>query len=264
VIELEPVTGALGAIVRGVNLANAGADELGAARSALDEHLVCYFPGQDLDRFQLSKLARFFGPPFLHPLVNNGFDDCPDVLELRREPDETIMFGGASWHADVTWLDPCGYASILHAKIIPSVGGDTAFASTVAAFSSLSDGLKASLRSLTAIHNYYGPDGEEDECYMAVHPVVRRHPATGREGLYLNRMFVVRFEGMTKAESAPLLGHLYDHMERHEFTCRFRWASGGVVMWDNRFTLHFPIKDFSRERRIMIRTTVLDNEALPR
>ncbi|MEM7424605.1 MAG: TauD/TfdA family dioxygenase [Pseudomonadota bacterium] len=257
-LELEPVTGALGAIARGVDLGSADESMAADLRSALGRHLVLYFPDQELDRFQLSALGRLFGPPFLHPLVDNGFDDCPDVLELRREPDETLMFGGASWHADVTWLKPSGYLSILHAKTVPPVGGDTGFASTIACFEQLSSGLQDLLRGLKAVHSYFGPGAEEQARYLAMQPVVAKQLATGREGLYVNRMFTTRFEGMTEPESRPLLNYLFAQLERHEFTCRFRWQPGGTLMWDNRFTLHFPINDFSGQLRVMIRTTVLE------
>jgi taurine dioxygenase len=257
-MQTTPVTGALGAIVEGIDLASAGDNELGALKAALAEHLVVYVPGQNLDRFQLSKLGRHFGPPFLHPFVDNGFKDCPDVLELLREPEDTAMFGGESWHADVTWLKPAGHISILHGIEIPPLGGDTAFASTQAAFDSLSEGLQNLLRGLNSVHAYHWHERREDPQWTAVHAVVRRHPDTGREGLYVNRMFTQRFENMTVAESAPLLTYLFAHMERHEFACRFRWRPGGVLLWDNRFTLHYPINDFRGQRRRMIRTTRLE------
>lgn len=255
--QVEPITGALGAVVHGLDLTDPASAQT-VLKPALDQHLVLYIPDQDLDRFQLSALGRVFGPPFLHPLVSNGFEDCPDVLELRREPDDRTMFGGASWHADVTWLEKVGYASILHAKEIPPVGGDTAFASTLTAFETLSDGLQNALRGLNAIHAYHWSEGHEDPDWRVTHPVVRRHPVTGREGLYINRMFTTRFDGMSVAESAPLLAYLFDHMEKIEHTCRFRWRVGGVLIWDNRFTLHYPVNDFSGQRRVMIRTTALE------
>ncbi|MEM7058349.1 MAG: TauD/TfdA family dioxygenase [Pseudomonadota bacterium] len=257
-IKIAPVTGALGAVVIGVDLATDGT-AVETLKTALDQHLVLYVPDQNLDRFQLAALGRAFGPPFLHPLVNNGFDDCPEVLELRREPEDTIMFGGASWHADVSWLPKVGYASILHGKEVPPVGGDTAFASTISAFETLSPGLQDTLRGLSAIHAYHWSEGIEDPDWRVTHPVVRRHPATGCEGLYVNRMFTTRFDGMTVAESAPLLAYLFDHMEKIEHTCRFRWRAGGVLIWDNRFTLHYPVNDFSGQRRVMIRTTSLES-----
>ncbi|MGB0504578.1 MAG: TauD/TfdA dioxygenase family protein [Pikeienuella sp.] len=257
-MKVSPITGALGAIVEDIDLNDLQGDASAALISALDEHLVLYTPGQSLDRFQLSALGRRFGPSFLHPLVSNGFDDCPEVLELLREPEDQIMFGGEGWHGDVTWLKPAGYASILHGLEIPPVGGDTVFASTIAAFEALSPGLQDTLRGLRAVHAYHWYEKREVPEWTAVQPVVRRHPATGREGLYINSMFVSRFEGMTEGESTPLLRWLYDHMIRHEFTCRFRWCVGGVLIWDNRFTLHYPINDFSGQRRRMIRTTAME------
>ena len=256
-ITIEPITGVLGARLTGLNLAAINYDEFATLKAALDEHLVLYVPDQDLDRHQLAALGLRFGPPFLHPIVNNGFDDEPAVLELLRKPDDKAMFGGESWHGDVTWMNPVGHVSILQGIEVPPVGGDTGFASTIAAFNTLSDGLKDMLRGLRAVHAYHWYERREDPAYSATHPVVRR-AADGREGLYINRMFTNRFDGMTVEESQPLLTYLFDHLQRHEFTCRFRWEKGGVILWDNRFTLHYPINDFSGLRRRMIRTTSLE------
>ncbi len=256
-IVLKPITGALGATLTGLNLAKIDDEGFAKLKAALDEHLVLYLPDQALDRHQLAALGLRFGPPFLHPLVQNGFEDEPAVLELLREPDDQIMFGGESWHGDVTWMNQVGHVSILHGIEVPPVGGDTGFASTIRAYEALSGGLKEMLRTLCAVHAYHWYERREDPEYSATHPVVRR-AADGREGLYVNRMFTNRFDGMTVEESQPLLSYLFDHMQRHEFTCRFRWEKGGVILWDNRFTLHFPINDFSSQRRRMIRTTTLE------
>ena len=94
---------------------------------------------------------------------------------------------------------------------------------------------------------------------QAIHPIVRTHPETGEEGLFVNRMFVHHIEGMSVPESNAILGHLYEVLEKHEFSCRFRWQPGGVLMWDNRFTLHYPLSDNRRELRMMIRTTCLES-----
>ena len=257
-LKIAPVTGALGAVVEGIDLASAGGVALGGLQAALDQHLVLYVPGQALTRHDLSRLGRYFGPPFLHPIVNNGFADCPEVLELLRKVEDNTMFGGEGWHADVTWMKPGGYVSILHGIEIPPVGGDTGFASTLAAYAALSPGLQEMLESLEAVHTYFWYQGREGPDHTVTQPVVRTHPVTGRKGLYVNRMFSNRFKNMTVKESAPLLGYLFDHMEKHEFTCRFRWQAGGVLLWDNRFTLHYPINDFTAQRRRMIRTTALE------
>jgi len=162
-------------------------------RSALDEYLVLYLPGQSLDRFQLDWLGRFFGPPFLHPLVNNGYPDCPAVLELLRKPEDTIGFGGEGWDADVTWMNPVGYVSILHGLEIPAVGGDTGFASTHAAYDALSPGMQKLLDGMEAVHTCYGYLRREDPQRTVTHPVVRTDPVNGRKGLYVNGMFSNRF-----------------------------------------------------------------------
>lgn len=206
-LKIIPATGALGAEVSGIDLAPASQTALSQVKAALDEHLVLYLPDQQLDRFGLDRLGRFFGPPFLHPSVNNGFPDCPSVLELLRRPEDAISFGGEGWHADVTW-------------------------------------------------NWYLR--REDPQWTVTHPVVRSHPVTGRRGLYVNGLFTNRFKDMRLEESAPLLQFLCTSMERHEFTCRFRWRPGGVVLWDNRFTLHYPMNDMAGKQRRMIRTTSME------
>ena len=257
-MKINSLTGAIGADISGLDLSDVDDDAGAVLRAALDEHLVIRVRKQSLDRFQLSDLARTFGPPFLHPLVQNGFDDCPDVLELVREASDATLFGGESWHTDISWLKPAGYASILHALEIPPVGGDTSFASTIAAFAALSSSFQDMLRDLSAVHAYHWSENREVPPWVVEQPVVRRHPVTQQEGLYVNRMFTTRFTGMTTSESAPLLAQLFDLMEQHQFTCRFRWQVGDVLIWDNRFCLHYPISDFTGHRRRMIRTSTME------
>ena len=116
------------------------------------------------------------------------------------------------------------------------------------------------LRGMNAVHSYNGPGRPEHPRETAVHPVVRRHPDTEQEGLYINRMFATRFEDMTPEESQPLIDFLDRHMSQPPFTCRISWQPGQVVIWDNRFTLHYPINDFSGHRRLLIRCTCLESE----
>ena len=123
------------------------------------------------------------------------------------------------------------------------------------AFSALSPGLQRLLRRMRAVRSYSGLGQPDHPEHSAVHPLVRCHPGTGVEGLYVNCMFGTRFEGMTEAESRPLLEFLDRHTTRPEFTCRVSWEVDQVVMWDNRFTLHYPINDFSGERRLLLRCT---------
>ena len=256
--EICPATGAVGAEISGIDLSAINDADFRLLRDALDQYLVIRLRDQQLDRFQLSSLAREFGPHFIHPIVDSGLEDCPEVLQILREPEDQYMFGGECWHADVSWMKPAGYASILHALEIPDNGGDTCFSSTIAAFASLSPACQDMLRSLNAVHSYYWYERREQSPWVVEHPVVRKHPATGAEGLYVNRMFTSRFAGMTEQESAPMLNFLFDHMQAQDFCCRFRWQVGDVLIWDNRFCLHYPVNDFSGQRRRMIRTSTLE------
>lgn len=229
-------------------------------RNLLDQHLVVVLRRQSLSAPLQRELVKQFGPLFLHHADEGVLyaDGLPEVLEMRKEADGERLFGGSDWHADVTFRKPAAYVSVLHAKILPPLGGDTAFANTISAYETLSPGLQAVLEGLSAVHSYDGPDAPDHPSETAVHPVVREHPVTGKRGLYINRMFAKRFDGMTEAESQPLIDYLDRHMSRTEFTFRHRWQDGDLVFWDNRFTLHYPINDFAGHQRLLLRCTALE------
>jgi len=161
-------------------------------------------------------------------------------------------------------------ASMLYALEVPPAGGDTLFANMFLAHDALSDGMKRLLGRLRAVSSSAKADASrtrEDriaaapgegarEVFEAAHPVVRTHPESGGKALYVNVAHTVRFDGMTEAESAPLLGFLYQHQVRPEFTCRFRWETGSLAFWDNRATQHNPINDYHGHRRRMLRITI--------
>jgi taurine dioxygenase len=260
-LDTQAITPHLGAVVRGLDLSRKPDAVLREQLEvAMAQHLMLVIEDQDLSPEQLRDLALAFAPPHLHHPDDNVFfaGGLPEVLELRREAEGGHLFGGGGWHADVTFQKPAGYFSFLHAKVLPPVGGDTGFASTVAAFRTLSPGMQDMLRGMSAVHSYDGPGRPEHSTLTVAHPVVRKHPRTGTEGLYLNTMFVTRFEGMTPTESRPLLLWLEAHMTRMEFTLRLRWKPGHLVIWDNRFTLHYPSNDFTGHERRMIRCATLE------
>ena len=261
----EAIAPGIGSVLRGVRLsARPDPCVVSTIRAVIAHRLVLVLHGQDLSSAALREFSSHLGPLFVHHGDEGVLraDGLPEVLEMRKEPDGDRLFGGGGWHADVTFRRPAGHLSVLHAKVIPVVGGDTGFASTIAAFDALSPGMQALLRKLEAVHSYNGPGRPDHPEETAIHPVVRIHPDTGAEGLYVNRMFATRFRGMTEAESLPLIEYLDRHMTRPEFTCRVRWQPGQVVIWDNRFTLHYPINDFTGERRLLLRCTTL--EAAPK
>ena len=238
------------------DLAQAASD----IRNWLDQYLVAVVRAQNLSAVEQRDLVSHFGPLFLHHADDGVIfaDGVPEVLEMRKEADGARLFGGSDWHADVTFRKPAAYVSALQAKILPPLGGDTAFANTIAAYEALSPGMQAFLAQLSAVHSYDGPDAPDHPTETAIHPVVRTHPVSGKRGLYINRMFAKRFDGMTEDESRPLIEFLDRHMSRVEFTLRHRWQTGDFVFWDNRFTLHYPINDFTGHRRLLLRCTALE------
>jgi taurine dioxygenase len=252
-IEVLPIAGALGAEMRGVDLGAALSDAAVAEiRRALLDHLVVFFRDQDLTPESQIALARRFGPIAIHPIAR-GRDDHPEIVEVVREPGEMLNWG-SKWHSDTTGIECPPLGSILYAREVPPFAGDTCWANLCRAHDTLSDGMKALLARLRAVHSTGAP-GRYADFYKsmrafatgeseAVHPVVRTHPETGRPILFVNRSFTRRFDGMTEEESRPLLGFLFDHCERPEFTCRFRWRRGSVAFWDNRCTIHDAIADY--------------------
>jgi len=215
--------------------------------------------------------------------VNRFFahvDGQPKIAEVRKEPDQQANIGGG-WHTDHSYDQIPAMGSILVARETPPSGGDTIFASMYAAFDSLSDGLKATLEGLNAVHSSrhvfgrkasYDRGGkdignrlgnEEAATQDAVHPVVIRHPISGRQALYVNAAFTLRIDGWTDAESKPLLDYLYQHAARPEHCYRFQWANGSVAFWDNRATWHYALNDYHGHRRLMHRITV-EGEAIGR
>jgi len=226
-ISVAPIAGALGAEVSGVDLARKLPDAtIAEIRQALLTHLVIFFRDQHLTPEQHLALGRRFGPLQVHDFVE-AMPDYPEILEVRKEPEETRNFGGG-WHTDVSYLERPSLGSLLYALEAPEYGGDTLFANQYLAYETLSDGMKQMLDGLTAMHSARRP----------------------------YRTFTLRFRDMTEAESAPLLNYLCDHAVRPEFTCRFRWQPGSLAFWDNRAVQHNAINDYHGRRRLMHRVTI--------
>jgi taurine dioxygenase len=198
--------------------------------------------------------------------------DFPEIIEVRKEPDDRGGNFGCAWHSDVTYLEEPALGSILYAREVPEFGGDTLFANMYMAYDALSDGMKRMLDGMTAVHSARRPYGSKSDWFptqrsMEIrrnnsaqaeveHPVVRTHPETGRKGLFVNNTFTIRFSDMSEEASAPLLEYLYLHLVRPEFTCRFRWTANAVAFWDNRCVQHYAINDYHGQRRVMHRVTV--------
>jgi taurine dioxygenase len=268
-LDIRPVAGALGAEIHGVDLGGAlDAAAVAAIRRALLDHLVIFFRDQDLPPARFLAMAKRFGTPVEYPLVK-GIDGFPEITRVAKLEHETVNFGGI-WHSDTTYLETPPMGTLLVAREVPPVGGDTIFANMYLAYETLSDGMKRLLEPLRGISSSAKADASrtrEDRIrsdptsrsrqeLLAEHRVVRTHPETGRKALYVNVAHTVRFADMTEAESAPLLRYLFDHQVRPEFTCRFTWRVGSLAFWDNRAAQHNPINDYHGHRRIMHRITL--------
>jgi taurine dioxygenase len=232
-------------------------------------HCVIFFRDQYLDPERFLSFARRFGTPNQYPFVK-GIEGYPDIVAVAKLPHETVNFGGV-WHADTTYLQEPPMATMLLGLEVPPQGGDTLFANQYLAYETLSDGMKRLLAPLKGISSSAKADASrtrEDriksdgtngarKVMVAHHPAVRTHPETGRKALYLNVAHTIGFEGLTEEESAPILGYLFRHQTRPEFTCRFRWEPGSLAIWDNRCAQHYAVNDYHGYRRIMHRITLV-------
>jgi taurine dioxygenase len=270
-LKIRRVAGALGAEISGVDLGRDLPDEtIAAIRAALNAHQVVFFRDQELTPGQQVVFGARFGPLNIHPYVR-GMAEHPEVMEIVKEPEDRINFGGG-WHSDMSFLERPAIGSILYAVEIPGFGGDTLFASQAAAYDALSPGLKATLEGLNAVHSAnreYSAAGHSAQKRSSmsvveaegmageyVHPMVLTHPETGRKALYVNPAFTIRIEGWSRRESKALLDFLFEHSRYEAFTCRFSWAKGSVAFWDNRSVWHFALNDYPGQRRHMRRVTV--------
>lgn len=263
----------IGAFVDGIDLASdLDSAAVSQLREALGAHGVLFFRDQILTPDQHIAAAEQFGAINVNRFFNH-VDGHEQIAEVRKEPDQKANIGGG-WHTDHSYDTEPAMGSMLLARETPTIGGDTVFSSMYAAYDALSDGLKSLLDGLNAVHSsrhvfgnkarYTADDGDlasrlgnaDLAKQDAVHPVVIRHPISGKKALYVNPGFTLRFENMTDDESAPLLQMLYTHCQRQEFLYRFEWAPGSIAFWDNRASWHLALNDYQGERRVMHRITI--------
>jgi taurine dioxygenase len=270
-IRVVPLSRAVGAEIAGVDLAAPVPDAVFAEiRRAFGEYGVVFFRDQHLTPDQHVGFAERFGPININRFFA-AVPGYPMIAEVRKEPEQTRNIGGG-WHTDHSYDVAPALGSMLYAREVPSAGGDTLFASMYAAYDALSGGLKSTLEGLSARHSSRHVFGEAAQARRgdltgrignpqlatqdAIHPVVIRHPDTGRKALYVNPGFTLGFDGWTDEESRPLLDYLYQQATRPEFTCRFHWQESSLALWDNRSTWHYAANDYQGERRLLHRVTI--------
>jgi len=273
-LVVEAEAGGFGATVTGLDISRPlQPSVLKAVKAAFAAHSVLAFPGQPLSHDQLEAFTLQWGDygwdPYVAPLA-----DRPHILEVRRDANETTSPFGGAWHSDWSFQETPPAITLLHAKVIPPVGGDTLYADGYRAWEALSPTFQAMIAPLHAVHSASRPYGaagfyareegrtgmkilpsvEADKAYT--HPLVRTHPVTGRKALFVNPVYTVGVEGMTEAESGALLGFLFKHMTDDRFVYRHRWAAKMLTMWDNRCCLHNATGGYDGHERVLHRTTV--------
>ena len=267
---IEPVTAAIGAEVRGVELSgDLDQEVLDEIYDAVIRHLVLFFRDQSFDPGKQLAFAKTFGsiaaPHPVYPHVE-GYDQVVLLENDGERPPDTD-----DWHTDLTFQQHPPFLSILCAKQVPAVGGDTLWSSMHAAFDSLPPEMQQMVSRLDAVHDmgafrndFLGDDYDVESMVeglasggAAVHPIAPRHPVTGKRMLFVNRSFTQHVVGMLKSESDRLLQYLFSHIENPSFQVRFRWRDNSVAMWDNRSTMHCVTPyDAANEKRTIHRVVV--------
>ncbi|MEE8333148.1 MAG: TauD/TfdA family dioxygenase [Alphaproteobacteria bacterium] len=213
-------------------------------KRAFTEHLVLFFRDQEISFEDHVRLAEYFGTIGSHVGVTTNSQPSEDPRVRKFHFDETSpTVSGNVWHTDQSCADVPPLGSILYNHTLPPDGGsDTMFASMYAAYDALSDKMKTYLDGLTALHDGVPVFGEGTP--KAVHPVIVRHPESGRKLIYVNRSFTTRINELSKAESDAILGLLIDHCSTPEWTYRFRWQPHSIAFWDNRCAQHYAVSDY--------------------
>ena len=270
-MEIIPIAKSLGAEVIGAQLVNMDVKTYSSIEKAFSRYLVLCFRDQQLGPCDLVNLARKFEGVGETPYLS-GLEDYPDVVPIVKEANEkSQQTFGSGWHTDFTFQKKPPARTLLYALDVPPKGGDTLFANLQDAYESLSTGMQESLSRLRALHSSirsYGPNAslknhlenmtitnEKEEPGFESHPVIRKHPVTGKPSLWINPTYTIRFDGMTDQESQPLLDYLNDLITEARFTCRVNWKRNSLVMWDNRCTQHSASSDYAGHRREMWRIT---------
>lgn len=273
-IRVRPQPSGFGAEITGLDLSRPlPKPVLDDVKAAWAAHGVVAFPDQPLSLEALEaftlQIGAFGDDPFVKPMAGH-----PNVLELRREPDEKATNFGAGWHSDWSFQPKPPAGTILRSEVVPPVGGDTLFCDASRAYAALSPAFQALLAPLKAIHSAarpYGSQGsfaketakrtmqiisskEAEKTHL--HPLVRTHPVTGRKALFVSPVYTVGIEGMSQGEADAILGFLFKHMTAEAFIYRHHWKAGMLLMWDNRCTMHFAEGGYDGHLRLMHRTTV--------
>jgi taurine dioxygenase len=283
-IEALPLAAAMGAEIRGVRIGSETPAQMAEVRDALYRHKMIYFCDQSIGHAEHHAFSRHFGE-FAEDAYTDGMPGFREVQPLIKEADDrSAHVFGSGWHTDSPFLDEPPSITMLRSVETPPYGGDTMWANGALAWNMLSERMQAVVRDLRVHFSMRDvlasaqanaeqrdtpvgrlaatrgvaelPEGLLRKVRGNFHPLVRTHPVTGEKALYADPSYAIGIEGMTEAESAPLLRELTDHMTQPAFTCRLRWQPGMLALWDNRLCVHQAFNDYDGFRREMYRTTI--------
>jgi len=275
---VRTLTPTIGAVVENADLSKPMShEEIAEIRAALLAHKVIFFEDQRLTPTEQRDFAARFGALHTHPLYP-GVPEAPELFILDNHAGNPT--DNDAWHTDVTFIETPPLGAVLYAKVLPPEGGDTLWADMRAAFEALSRPFADFLSTLDAVHDFARGfpargvvakgAGEAkharavEEHPPVVHPVVRTHPETGADGLFVNFGFTSKIVGLRRKESDALLNFLFDHVQKPEFQVRWKWKPNAVAFWDNRVTQHYAVNDYLPQRRVMNRATILGDRPFHR
>lgn len=270
-MNIQPLGPAIGAVISDIDLSQPlQPAQRDALHAALLRHQVLFFENQDITPLQQRALAAQFGPLHIHPVYRN-IPEVPEIIVL--DTDDNNPPDNDNWHTDITFTETPAQAALLSAQLLPPSGGDTLWSSNLAAFDALSAPWQRMLSGLHAEHDFvksfpawrFARTPQERERWEAacakhppvLHPVVRTHPETGQQALFVNEGFTTRIVELSASESDAVLRQLFAHITKPEFTVRWRWKLGDLAFWDNRNTQHYACANYLPHRRLMHRATVL-------
>ena len=263
----------IGVQVTDFSLADLTEENISFLRSKWVEYGLIIFPELPLSHDEFKDFALSFGDFGEDPFISS-LPDYPNIAEIKRSANEKATPFGGTWHSDWSFMKKPPSATLLHSKIIPPVGGNTLFANTERSFAALPEEMKNKLRNLKVIHSAkipYADDGfyalEKEERSMKIlpskeakatfsHPMVKIHPETNKECLFINPVYTINVEGFSEDESQQLLWELYEHMIKDQFVYEHIWNDDMLIMWDNRTVMHQATGGYDGYDRLLHRITL--------
>ena len=273
-MQIEPLSDVLGAAVSGVDLTGpVGAETAAALDQALTDHIVLCIREQDLEPHAFAQASRIFGPAKKFVLRRDRLDGAPEVSIVSNRPpslEGKPLVQAKYWHTDDSYLALPATLTLLHAKTLPDDGGDTEFINCYKVLEALSPAMRDRIEGLRAVHKYRSRRNqswvakrsaeEEAETPPVDHPLIRTHPKSGMQSLYINPNRIDHILGWNEVDSDALLDELYEFAFQPQFQYRHRWRDGDIIVWDNRCTMHRANAEYDINQLRVMHRIMLEGE----